>query len=349
MISTPFAFTVLAQTAVCSHSGSPAICNFLAGFAPDRIAVLAGTVVPTALRIVLICVIAYVLNRLVRRMIRGFIQDLKEQGLAKLSVFRTRGPLARTGPIDLQRATMRTETVGGLLRSIATVLIYSIAFVLVISQFGVQIAPLIAGAGVLGVALGFGAQSLVKDFLSGIFILLEDQYGVGDIVDLGEGSKPVHGSVESITLRVTRLRDVHGTVWYIPNGEIRAVGNQSQDWARAIIDISVAYKTDVDHASAVIKQVADELWKEELWSSQILEAPELWGIQNVTADAITLRLVVKIQPGSQPKISHELRTRIKKAFDEEGVETPSSQATVWMRSENGEEALSPGSHCSPSR
>ncbi len=349
MIPSTSAATVLAQTPACAHSGSPGVCDLFAGFAPDRAAVLAGTIVPTVLHIVLICVVAYVLNLLVRRVIRSFIRDLTEQGLARLGALRTRGPLAHTGPIDFARASMRTETVGGVLRSMSTVLISSIAFMLVVGQLGFQIGPLIAGAGIVGVALGFGAQSLVRDFLSGIFILLEDQYGVGDLIDLGEGSKPVRGHVESITLRVTRLRDVHGTVWYVPNGEIRAVGNKSQDWARSVIDIGVAYETDIEHASAVIKQVADELWKDDRWSSQILEEPEVWGVQNFASDAITLRLAVKTQPGRQPHVSRELRTRIKKAFDKESIETSSPQRAVWTHYGDGEERPSPRLQRSTSR
>lgn len=324
------------------------MCEFFASFAPDRVAVPAGTVIPAALSIILICVIAYILNRLVRRVIRGFIQDLKEQGLAKLGALRARGPLASTGPIDLARATMRTETVGGVLRSVSTVLIFSIAFILVVGQLGVQIGPLIAGAGIVGVALGFGAQSLVKDFLSGMFILLEDQYGVGDVVDLGEGSTPVSGVVESVTLRVTRLRDVMGTVWYVPNGEIRAVGNKSHQWARSLIDIGVAYETDVDHASAVIKRVADGLWKEALWSERILEEPEVWGVEDFGPSEVVIRLVVKTDPGRQFEVNRELRARIKKAFDEEGIEIPFPQRTVWMRAENGEGAPSPRTQSSTS-
>jgi moderate conductance mechanosensitive channel len=340
MIPSLVVAAIFAQTPACSHSGSPTICNFFASFAPDRVAILAGTVVPPVLRIALICVVGYVLNRLVRRAIRGFLRDLTEQGLTKLSMLRNRGPLARTEPVNLARTTMRMETVGGVLRSVSTVLIASIAFILIVGQLGVQIGPLIAGAGIVGVALGFGAQSLVKDFLSGIFILLEDQYGIGDLIDLGEGSKPLRGHVESITLRTTRVRDIDGTVWYVPNGEIRAVGNKSQDWARSIIDIDVAHETDTDHASAVIKQAADELWKDEIWSPQILEEPEVWGVQRFGPDAITLRLVVKTQPGCQLRVSRELRTRIKKAFDKEGIANSSPQRTVWMHSEDGEETPS---------
>lgn len=349
MVPSPSVTTVLAQSSTCSNSGSPTICDFFASFAPDGLAVLAGTAIPTTLRIALIGVIAYTLNRFVRRVIRGFIHDLKEQGLAKLGALRARGPLARTGPIDLQRATMRTETVGGVLRSISTVLIYTIAFVLVVGQLGIQIGPLIAGAGIVGIALGFGAQSLVKDFLSGIFILLEDQYGVGDVVDLGEGSTPVAGVVESVTLRVTRLRDVMGTVWYIPNGEIRAVGNKSHQWARSLIDIGVAYDTDVDEASAVIKGVADGLWKEPPWSERILEEPEVWGVEDFGPSEVVIRLVVKTDPGRQFEVNRELRARIKKAFDEEGIEIPFPQRTVWMRSDNGEGAPDARSQRSTSR
>ena len=300
---------------------------------PEGVQVLAGKV----LNILLIVLGAWVTNRLVRRLIRRFIADLKEQGLQRLSALR-RGPLATTGPIDLARATMRTETVGTVLRSASTVVIWTIALVLVLDQAGLEVGPLLAGAGIAGVALGFGAQSLVKDFLSGIFILVEDQYGVGDIVDLGEGQTPVTGTVEQVTLRVTRIRDVMGTVWYVPNGEIRAVGNKSHQWARSLIDIGVAYDTDIGHAEAVIKRVADELWKEEPWASLILEEPEVWGVEDFGPSAIVIRLVVKTEPAKQFEVNRELRARIKEAFDDEGIEMPLPQTTVLHRYEG-----SPGS------
>jgi small conductance mechanosensitive channel len=156
------------------------------------------------------------------------------------------------------RAEQRIEALASVLRSLTTFVIYAVAAFMILGELGVNLGPLLAGAGIIGVALGFGSQSLVKDFLSGVFILIEDQFGVGDIVNLdGETS----GTVEAVSLRTTRLRSVDGTVWHVPNGEIRRVGNQSQHWSRALIDIEVAYDTDLDHAEAVIARVADEVAK----------------------------------------------------------------------------------------
>ena len=170
---------------------------------------------------------------------------------------RTPNALLETDEISL-RAEQRINALTSVLRSVATAVIFAIAGFMILGELGLNLAPLLAGAGIVGIALGFGAQSLVKDFLSGMFILVEDQFGVGDIVDLDQQTS---GTVEAVSLRTTRLRSVDGTVWHVPNGDIRRVGNKSQHWSRALLDIEVAYDTDIDHASAVIKRVADELWQ----------------------------------------------------------------------------------------
>jgi small conductance mechanosensitive channel len=179
------------------------------------------------------------------------------------------------------------------------------------------------------VALGFGAQSVVSDFLSGVFMLLEDQYGVGDIVDLGEAS----GVVEDVHLRVTRLRAVDGVVWYVRNGEVVRVGNMSQNWSRALLDIGVAYDSDVPRVKQLMEQVARELAADDAWAPLVLAEPEVWGVEQLAADAIVVRLVVKTVPGEQWGVARELRQRIKERFDAEGVEIPFPQRTVWMRNE----------------
>jgi small conductance mechanosensitive channel len=201
------------------------------------------------------------------------------------------------------------------------------ALFMVLDQIGIDLGPMLAGAGIIGVAIGFGSQSLVKDFLAGIFILVEDQFGVGDTVDLGEAV----GVVEVVSLRTTRLRSVDGTVWHVPNGEIGRVGNKSQHWSRALLDIQVAYTTDISEARAVIKDVADDVWREE--PEAILEEPELWGVENLGAHGIDIRLVIKTQPSKQWEVSRLIRERIKLAFDERGIEIPFPQQTVWMRTE----------------
>ena len=296
----------------------------------DWLARLAGVIVPSLLKILLIVFIAYIANRLMRRAIKRFVTNLQTDALTKLGALGRRAPLADTGPMDLARASLRAETVAGVLRSIATFLIWAIAAVMILGVFRINLGPLIASAGIAGVALGFGAQSLVKDFLSGLFMLLEDQYGVGDIVNLGEAS----GVVEGITLRSTRVRDVYGTVWHVPNGEIRRVGNMSQQWARSLVDVAVAYDTDIPFAISVIKRVADDLWRDPEWSDMILEEPDVWGVENLGPNEIVIRLVVKTVPSRQFQVNRQMRQRLKAEFDRVGIEIPFPQRQIWIRHED---------------
>ncbi len=289
------------------------------------------------LRVLLIFVVAWILNRLVRRLILHFVDELTDDHAeeAKRRLRRlTPEVLRSTGTHTPLRSASRAQTIGLVLKSSASIVIYSIAVMLALAELGINLAPLIAGAGIVGVALGFGAQSLVKDFLSGLFMLAEDQYGVGDVVDLGEAS----GVVEVVNLRTTKLRAVDGTVWHIPNGEIRRVGNMSQQWARALLDVEVAYDTDLGRASTVVKEVADELWQEDSWRTQILEEPEIWGVQTLGASGIAIRLVVKTQPGEQWAVTRELNRRIKDRFDTEGIEIPFPQQVMWVRRDEGSSA-----------
>jgi small conductance mechanosensitive channel len=226
-----------------------------------------------------------------------------------------------------ERSTQRTRTVGNVVGSLASILIYVIGIGMALAEFGVNLGPLIAGAGIVGVALGFGAQSLVKDFLSGIFMFVEDQYGVGDIIDVGEAS----GAVEVVNLRTTRIRDVNGTLWHVHNGEIRRVANKSQEWARTVLDIEVAYDTNIPRAMEVIKRVADEVWEEAPDNATILEEPELWGVEAFGDSAIAIRLVMKVEPSEQWATARLIRARIKETFDAEGIRIPFPQRTVWLQ------------------
>jgi small-conductance mechanosensitive channel len=216
------------------------------------------------------------------------------------------------------------------LKSLSTGIVGIVIVLMILSEVGVDVGPLVAGAGILGVALGFGSQALVKDFLSGIFMVLEDQYGVGDVVDVGEAS----GSVEAVGLRVTRLRDVAGTVWYVRNGEILRVGNQSQGWARAVLDVAVAYGEDVGRVQDLLRAVGRELHRDPDWGRLVLEEPEVWGVEALAADSVIVRLVVKTVPLEQWKVARELRRRIKARFDREGVEIPFPQRAVWLRQDD---------------
>ena len=229
------------------------------------------------------------------------------------------------------RSSQRTRTLGAVLRSVSSAVIYGMAVMMALAEFDVNLGPLIAGAGIAGVAIGFGAQSLVKDFLSGVFMLLEDQYGVGDVVDVGD----TVGVVEEVKLRTTQVRDINGTLWHIPNGEIARVANLTQDWGQAVVDVEVAYDTDISMAMAVIKEVADGLWREQLDSFTIIQEPTMAGVQAFGDNSIALRLMVKTEPGEQFGTARELRKRLKFALDEAGIEIPFPQRTIWVRSQPG--------------
>ena len=292
----------------------------------DWLSLAAGTIIKVAF----VLALAWLLTRLARRAIARFVQRLTREGSERAGMLRAMSPLADPGGgINLQRATARAQTIGEVARSFAVVAIWVTAGMTVLGAFNINLGPLIAGAGIAGIALGFGAQNLVRDFLSGMFMLLEDQYGVGDVIDVGEAT----GAVESVSLRTTRLRSVDGTVWYVPNGEIRRVGNMSQHWSRALLDVPVAYGTDLDAASELIKRVADELAADPEWSSLVLSDPEVWGLEQLGESQMSIRLVVQTVPLEQWKVMRELRRRLKLAFDAEGVEIPFPQRTVWVRQE----------------
>jgi small-conductance mechanosensitive channel len=233
----------------------------------------------------------------------------------------------------------RVETVAALIRSIASAAVWSIAVLMALAELGLNLGPLIAGAGIVGVAVGFGAQNLVRDFLSGIFMLMEDQYGVGDVIDAGSAT----GTVESISLRTTRLRDVNGTVWHLPNGHIERIGNRSQQWSRAVLDVDVSYGTDIARATDVIKAAAQTICEDPDFADAILGEPEVWGVENLGMDSVSIRLVLKTAPHDQLRVTRELRARIKKAFDDAGIEIPFAQRTIWHRGADGAVAVLPRS------
>ena len=209
-----------------------------------------------------------------------------------------------------ERRRQRAKALGSILRNAASVLIFGIAAVTIAGDLGLNLAPVLASAGVLGLAIGFGAQSLVRDFLSGIFMLLEDQYGVGDVINAGDAT----GTVEAVSLRVTRLRDVNGVVWHVRNGTINRIGNESQGWARAVVDFPVAYDQDLPEVRQTMKDTADQMWTEPRWHDVIMEEPEVWGVESVSSDAIVMRLVARTLPLRQWEVARELRERLKNAL-----------------------------------
>ena len=215
-----------------------------------------------------------------------------------------------------ERRRQRAKALGSILRNAASVLIFGIAAVTIAGDLGLNLAPVLASAGVLGLAIGFGAQSLVRDFLSGIFMLLEDQYGVGDAIDAGDAT----GTVEAVSLRVTRLRDVNGVVWHVRNGTINRIGNESQGWARAVVDFPVAYDQDLPEVRRTMKDTADQMWQEQRWRDVIMEEPEVWGVESVSSDAIMMRLVARTLPLRQWEVARELRERLKNALASASVD-----------------------------
>ncbi len=214
------------------------------------------------------------------------------------------------------RRVQRAQTIGSLLKSIVSGVVFSVVLMMMLSELGANIGPVVASAGIVGVALGFGAQSLVKDFLSGIFMIFEDQYGVGDVVDLGT----TQGTVEAVTLRITRLRDVNGTVWYVRNGEILRVGNKSQNWARTVLDVTVPYGEDLAKVRDVLEEVAGDLWRDDDFTGLVIEAPEVLGVQALDADGVVVRTTMKTAPAAQFQIGRALRERVISRFDIEGIE-----------------------------
>ncbi|HZI98258.1 MAG TPA: mechanosensitive ion channel family protein [Actinomycetales bacterium] len=286
----------------------------------------------TPLKILLIVVVGVVLRFVLHKLIDRVVKRLVAGGSARERSWQARRAAAileSSSPLAAERRVQRAQTMGSVLRSVTTGVVAVVILLMILAELGLNIAPLLASAGILGVALGFGSQALVKDFLSGIFMIAEDQYGVGDVVDLGEAV----GSVEAVGLRVTRLRSVDGTVWYVRNGEILRVGNQSQGWARAVLDIGVGYGEDVSRVQDLLREVGADLTSDPEWGELVMEDPEVWGVEALSADSVVVRLVVKTVPLEQWRVARELRRRIKASFDANDVEIPFPQRTVWMRHE----------------
>jgi small conductance mechanosensitive channel len=279
--------------------------------------------------VVLLFVVRWVLHRLIDRLVARAQDGVLPPGSGRFRLLRRfpRRPVAPDLAPTSTRRLQRAKTMGDLLKSIVTGLLIAVFGTMILSEVGLNIAPIIASAGIVGLALGFGAQSLVKDFLSGIFMIVEDQYGVGDVVDVGSAS----GTVESVSLRVTRLRDLNGTVWYVPNGEIVRVGNMSQNWSRAVVDVNVAYHEDLVRVQQVLRDVAHDLWEDDDYKGIVIEEPEVTGVEVFGPDSVTLRVLLKTAPMEQWGVARALRQRIKARFDHEGITIPLPQRVVWHR------------------
>jgi moderate conductance mechanosensitive channel len=221
-------------------------------------------------------------------------------------------------PLQATEAKKRAQTLGKILRHALLFILFFVALLMILGELGIQLGPLLATAGIGAVAIGFGAQSVVRDVISGFFIILENQYRIGDAVKVAG----VSGLVESVSLRATVLRDLEGSVHIIPNGEIKVVSNLSKEWSRSVLDIGISYREDVDQVIAILSQVGKELEAEEGYKSAILEPPQILGVERFGESELVIRMMVKTVPLKQWEVGRELRKRIKKRFDEKGIETP---------------------------
>lgn len=337
-------FYLIAQSVADACGVDPgSVCGLVYDLTSSSEAARLADLAARPVMVLLILFMAWIINRIVRRwldrLVEGWLSRRSELAEAISGTIEPDDDGPGLGEAALERARrmvdqqersgQRTRTLGSVLRSVSSAIIYGMAVMMALAEFDVNLGPLIAGAGIAGVAVGFGAQSLVKDFLSGVFMLLEDQYGVGDVVDVGA----TVGVVEEVKLRTTQIRDINGTLWYIPNGEIARVANLTQDWGQAVVDIEVAYDTDIAEAMALIKEVADGLWREQLESFTIIQEPTMAGVQAFGDNSIALRLMVRTEPGEQFGTARELRKRLKFALDEAGIEIPFPQRTIWVRSQ----------------
>ncbi|MEO7146843.1 MAG: mechanosensitive ion channel domain-containing protein [Terrimesophilobacter sp.] len=224
-----------------------------------------------------------------------------------------------SAPLSAARIVQRTRTLGTVINSVLTVVVLTAALIAILQVIGVPVLGILGAAGVVAAGLAFGAQNLVKDILNGMFIVFEDQLGIGDVVDLGMAT----GTVENVGVRITSIRDVNGTLWHVRNGEILRVGNKTQGWARVILDIPVPYHSDLDEVKDAVLATAKEMADDPQWRRKVIEVPEIWGIESITAEALVMRLVMKTRSADQWDIARELRARVKRSLDGLGVNVPS--------------------------
>ena len=262
--------------------------------------ILGGLALNLALRILI--------KRIVAEVVRGVKKTHKVDDTMELNA----------SPITAMRSVQRARTLGSVLNNTTTWVIASAVLILILSELGFSVTALVASAGIIGAALGFGAQSIVKDVLNGLFMVFEDQLGVGDVVDLGMAE----GVVERVGIRITEIRDVSGTLWFVRNGEILRVGNHTQDWSRVILDLPVPYSSNIEEIQNVLLESAQAFATSPEWRRKILEDPEVWGVQSVSAEAITLRLVVKVRAGAQWAAERALYRALKESLDSRDVDIP---------------------------
>lgn len=280
----------------------------------------AGEILLRIAVIIVVCVvIGYVLRIIIRRIVLTIVSGAKKTARVDDTQALDRSPLAAV------RVVQRTRTLGSILSNIVNITLVIVALVMIVSL----IAPNLLGSltlltAALGAGLGFGAQNIVKDVLNGIFIVAEDQIGIGDVVDLGLAT----GIVEYVSIRVTHVRDVNGTLWYVRNGEVTRIGNMSQGWSRVILDLGVPYDADLDAFEEAILETATAMSKDPKWRSRILERPEIWGLESISGDTMIVRLVMRTRSNAKDDVAEELRVQLKRTVDGLGIKLPQLNSTV---------------------
>ena len=307
---------VVETTEACADLG--ALCNLLADWTGNQaLAETISWVLGTPTKIIIITVLALILNRLARRLINR-LSDRLGVVTADTHIVSER---------SRERAEERADTIGSLLRSLASVAIFGIALIMILATFGIAVVSAIASAGVLAIAIGFGAQSIVEDVLRGVFMLAEDQFGVGDRVDVGT----VNGYVERVTLRTTVIRDPDGVLWHMPNSEINYVANESQESSRAVVEIAIPYGSDMRGAMEVLHQAADLACSDPEWSDSVKGSAEVRGIQQLGDHEVVVRVQVWVAPGSKRSFQRHLRLYLQEGLDAAGFGSPNPSYDVWLK------------------
>lgn len=281
--------------------------------------VLLTNIITILVIVITALVVRWVLHFVIRRVVNRIVTGVKRKQDVEDTQALSASPLAAV------RLVQRTRTLGSVFTNFVNITLFIVVVLAIVSV----LAPDILGSftllsAAIGAGLGFGAQNIVKDALNGLFMVTEDQLGVGDIVDLGFAT----GIVEEVRIRVTSVRDVNGTLWFVRNGEITRVGNMSQGWARVIVDLAVPYEADVDEVEAALLKAATDMSQSGKWRSRILEKPEVWGLESISDDAMVIRVVMKVRTSSKDDVARELRMRLKHAVDELGLTLPSLSSVV---------------------
>ncbi|GAA4670101.1 mechanosensitive ion channel family protein [Frondihabitans cladoniiphilus] len=307
-------FSLLAATPTPTPTGAAA--DIMSG--ADAFWKAWGVPITVAGIIVAAVLLRVIAQFIIRRVVDQIVNGVKK----KQNVDDTQSLTA--SPLQAVRVVQRTRTLGSVLSNVVSVVIVVIALTSILSELKVSVVGIVSAAGVIAAGLAFGAQSVVKDMLSGLFMVAEDQLGVGDVVDVGLAT----GVVEAVGIRVTQVRDVNGTLWFVPNGQILRVGNMSQGWARVIIDTAVPYEVDIDAVEATMLKAANDLAALPRWRNRVIEKPELWGLQSISESNLVLRLVVRTRSSEKDNVARELRLRLTRAIHDMGITLPTLSSVV---------------------